>query len=624
MADIAAPYITASEINSQAGDAALGGVKANFDPANKEPLQNLQNTFTRLDTEDFQRQQQEDRQRHDILTHMMENEHQDKVLRYSQSMKDRQDMFNFFNQKRVSAATLKDPNGDDASIGFLPQDQQMLNKDAEDFHKWVFEDVGKNKYSPEFKERNDEFEQKTNNASMRSVFYKKAQQLLQNTYDPTEKKRIQDYLDSYKDTELDSKNVPTAFVELPTIKPLIDVQKDYKDGKGYQSFDKGEGVPNSRYQGLATTTDPTTLNEGFKRYQFFKSQPQGQNAEEYNNFQNELNKITEQRNLPSIDLGGTFTSDGKVVFDESTPRKQQALARKMLVATELLNNGRLQPGDKKESLEQEKLEAQISKEKAGTQKDIVETAIKQKELENGKSKPLTPEEQQIIESSNNTVRRAWGIFNPEKYEGKEGTPIQSETKVTKTHWFIPNETEEGYKPVAGVDIGAALKSEGLNPTDYKVFQAPAGIEEGVGKQRVGIGVNAKNEPNGKEFKTGENEKVDKAFTLYNPTTKEVKLAFFKNVTKKVDGETKTEPQLVNIVSGRDYVTHAPNEKYQWGIHGGKQVSNLSFETEQNQNLWDKIHYQAPQITTPAAQPTKTKTIGGVTYEQTNGKWYKVQ
>lgn len=627
MADINAPFITASEINSQPGDAALSGVQANFDPSNKQPLQNLQDTFTRLDTEDFQRKQQEDRQRHDILTRLMENEHSDKVLKYNQAMKDRQDMFNFFNQTGHTAATLKDDQGNDMSIGFMPQDQEKLNQETNDFQKTVMSNPTGYKYDPEFTKTANELKQKRINASLRSVYYKQAQQQLQNTFDPTEKQRISDYMGELQAQPLTEKDVPHPFVGLPTIKPLIDVQKDYPQGKGLVSYPGGEGVPGGRFDELKTTNNPELINEGFKRYQLFKNQPEGQSAEDYNSFQNTLNGILKDRGEKPFDLGGSVTNDGKVIFDDNTPLKQQKLARNMLYASEMMKSGRLQPADEAEVLKQKKIKAEIAAENAATSKNIVETAIKQQEREFGKTKPLTPEQQQIFESSKNTVRRAWEIYNPAKYEGKEGTPMLPETKVTKKHWFTKDETEEGYKPIGGIDVGAALKAEGLNPTDYKVFQAPAGVEEGVGKQRVGIGMNAHNGPTGKEFKTGEDEKVDKAFTLYNPTTKEVKIAFFKNVPKKQDGETKVQSQLLNIVSGRDYVTHAPNGKYQWGIHGGKQVNNLSFETEQNQNLWDAIQEQAPHIAVPVASQkatTKTKVLNGVTYEQVDGKWFKVQ
>jgi hypothetical protein len=123
---------------------------------------------------------------------------------------------------------------------------------------------------------------------------------------------------------------------------MIDVEKDYKEGKGFEEFgDNGSGVPNSRYLGLATTTDPRMVNEGFKRYQFFRSQPEGQNPEAFQAWKQKLDAVTDARDLPRMEFPVASTQDGKLAFDDNTYAKQQVLARNMLAATELMNNGYL-------------------------------------------------------------------------------------------------------------------------------------------------------------------------------------------------------------------------------------------------------------------------------------------
>jgi hypothetical protein len=114
MAEIAAPYFSGNDLNGQPGDANLSGVQANFDPAVKTPLAALQNTADRIDAENFnahkQQQQQQRQFQHDILVRQMENEHQDKILKYHEGQQNRQQLFNMFNETGATAASLqKDP-----------------------------------------------------------------------------------------------------------------------------------------------------------------------------------------------------------------------------------------------------------------------------------------------------------------------------------------------------------------------------------------------------------------------------------------------------------------------------------------------------------------------------------
>jgi hypothetical protein len=293
MGDIAAPYFSGNDLNSQPGDANLSGVQANFDPAVKAPLAALQNTADRVDAENFQAQKQQQQQQrqfqHDILVRQMENEHQEKILKYHEGQQSRQKMFNMFNETGATAASAKGPDGSDMSIPFLPEDNEKLTKETNEFQKWAFENPTQNLYSPELREKMSTLKQKRTNASLRTYYYKQAEQAMANTYDPQEKERLQTYMDDIKSQPLAADKIPHPFVERPTIKPMIDVEKDYKEGKGFEEFgDNGSGVPNSRYLGLSTTTDPRMVNEGFKRYQFFRSQPEGQNPEAYQAWKQKL------------------------------------------------------------------------------------------------------------------------------------------------------------------------------------------------------------------------------------------------------------------------------------------------------------------------------------------------
>lgn len=501
MADIAAPYFSGNDLTAQPGDANLSGVQANFDPSVKAPLAAIQQTIDRQDAENFQaqkqRQQQERQFQHDLLVRQMENEQQEKVLKYQQGIKDRQQLFNMFNQTGATAASLKDQGGNDMSIPFLPEDNEKLVSETNDLQKWAFESPTQNLYSPELQTKMNDLKQKRTNASLRTIYYKQAEQAMTNAYDPEEKERLKKYMEDIKTQPLAADKMPHPYMEQPTIKPLIDAEKDYKDGKGYEEFgDNGSGVPNARYLGLAATTDPRLINEGFKRYQFFRSQPEGQSVEAYQQWKQRLDELTDARDLPRMEFPVVATNDGKVAFDESSRAKQQSLARNFLAATELMNNGYLKQPDAEDVLKQQELEARVDKEKATAQKERVEAQLKSDELKNGK--PLTGEQQETKKYVRSVYSQAQGVFSP------KGRP-----EVAKGNW---------------------MGNFGVDPTKYNIYT----VGKDAGAKYIGLeepGKKTKVTGSGTETVTeskGRSVTPDQVYLIEDKATGDKKLMFVKD------------------------------------------------------------------------------------------------
>lgn len=552
MADIAAPYTTASEINSQAGDPNLSGAAVNFDPAVKAPLQPIQDTFNRIDAENFQRQEQLQRQKHDILTRQMEMDHQDKVLKYQQSLKEREALFNFFNKNPgVSSANLKDSDGNDMSIPFLPQDQKEIDTANDNLRKKAFSDVGGFFYGPDFPKDNQDLNTKKRNASIKSIYATQARQLLQTADDPKERQRINDYLDDLQDHPLT--DIPHPFVKLPTTSPLIDTAK-YKDPKTLESFDQGEGVPNSEYVNILNTTDPKILSEGFKRLNFYKTQPQGQDAQQYTEFQNLVNKIAKQRGIPQVDLGGSLTQDGKVIFPDNTYKGQQTLARKMAYATELVNNGYLRNPDEEDIQKQQKIAAE-------TRKDIAEASLKEKEFREGKQ--FKPTAESLKEEQ--TKKEVKGIYDD--VQEVYNTSGKKEAHPLYTSWWNKN---------------------GIDPGEYNFYQ----VDKNQVRKYIGVEepvVTTKNTDKGTIKKTvvGDSIHPDHAYLLQNKETNQKELVF-----------TKGDDVVARVPDKEAVINHIKHEaKYQPKIYNNKLAAV------------DEVYNNSGNIEKPTAEAIETPTEG---------------
>lgn len=507
MAQQAAPFYSGTDLSSTPTDPRLGGIQQDFDPSNQQPFKQLNDTFTRVDEQndqaikaqkqrDFQRQEQQRQFDHDILARQMAQDHEEKMLARQQALKDRQDLYNLLTHTGGSAATLTDENGNPAPMGFLPEDQKVLTESADKFTKKLVPNAATYKSDPdlinEINGHGAEHEQLVKNATMRSVYYKRAQIDYNNAYLPEEKQSIKDYMDNLQKQPLDAQNPPMPYMARPSLKSFIGEKE--RDPKNYVSFDGGDGVPNTPYLALLNTTDPSMINEGAKKYQFFKSQPEGTDPQAYQAYQQHLNELTEARGLPKIDLGGKVIN-GQLAFDDNTVAKRAQLARRHLAAYELTNNGWLQPSDEEDELKLQKTRADIAKTKAETDK-----------LRTGKG---------------------------EKPTAEQSKQLQYKTEVASAYKDVQKTLSDGIKdkPILKPQYPEFWKKSGIDPDQYTIYPA---VSDGSANSFIGIPKGAETKTTGTDAHnktttkvSGGSESFEKAYPIVDNKTGERSLAFSK-------------------------------------------------------------------------------------------------
>ena len=483
MAGIDAPYTTANEIDAHVANPLLAGVTANFDPANPNPLGGLQKTFDRLDTEQagsyeaqkqrvFQQQQQERQEKHDLLKQQMLFDQEKKMKDAEQAIKDRDALYDMMQKSGGTSAMIKDENGNDMSIPFLPADQTIADQAANEFQKGVIGNPANFK-TPDMVTKYNNIKRLNQNASARAIYALKAQQYANQTYDTQEKARALEYIDGLKSGKLDPNTRPLPFTPQSTIQPMIDMKGKYKNTDNYESFDGDmQGVPNAEYVALQNTTDPLAIDEGFKRYGYFKNQPQGQDPIAYQEYQNHVNEIAAARGLPKIDLGGKIGPDGKLIFDDNTYAKQQQLAKNHLAATELMNNGTLQddPDAEKDQADLDYKKAQTAKERADISQKWAEIAEKKREWDNPHATGKGSEKEKVDKDAALSVyHQVQGVMDvskaipqnyvrPEKW--KEGGIDPDQYKIYK----IPDKNADKFIGIQAADVSQKTTSDGVVTT----------------------------------------------------------------------------------------------------------------------------------------------------------------
>lgn len=363
-----------------------------------------------------------------------------------------------------------------------------------------------------------------------------------------------------------------------------------KDGKGFESFDDGDGVPNRRYFGILNSTNRDDINQAYARVQTLQKSnlPEITNPEAFQAWQKSVDEITDERDFPKLKLG-TVDPSGKIVLNPDP--------RVIATALELQRNGQL---TKPDELEVAKKAEQLAR----TRRERAEAALKEKEVREGKTPAaLTPQEQADQHNSQLTVSRVKQVYNTGNYPGT-GTPLIK--KVDGKDQIIT---------ISGVNIAASLKDKGLDPADWGVFTTPASTDvadlSGVERKTV----NAKT---GEEKKTGDTEQFNKVFALKNKSTGEIRLAYFKEGEK--NGKPTGKYAMQALISGREAVGNAARHKHQYKTEN----SELAKEINRNENMWDGG--DAAAVSTkpaPAAATSQFKVNGTpITIEdvrQQNGK-----
>lgn len=627
---IEAPFYSANDLNAQPGNAALGG--AQFDPTNKAPFGELGNTISQLISENaqaenqrkaqiFQNQQQEAKYKNDALARVQEYAHQDAVNQYQTGQKNLASFYQNLRANKISAFNQKDAQGNDISMQPVPSDKAEITNSADALTKNIG-DGSKMYTDPNFQKQQDVHDQLVATAGVRAAQYALLQQKKATTTEPSELKNIQDGIDELEHTP--ASYFPQSHLPKPIKTSLIPdattQTKLFPDQKGLQS-----GTDDKKYIPASYVVGIPYLRSG---------------SEDYTTAMNGVNKAIENKDVAftdptafaklqadadtMADLYGNNTPHaniGQVVKDANGNQQVVLNPDKRQVAYGMHLQSVLQQGqpDKDEDSEDDK-----ALEKANIREKNAQAAEAEKKVSGESTKPLTPEQQEIKQASANTIKQARAIFNPAPYE-KGGRTASSGATTDKNG-------NTSYGKIDGMPVGDALKEEGLNPDDWQVFNIPDDIKNGVGVQKIVDGKNTQGGNTGKQNKTGEDERVDRTLMIYNPKTKDVRAMYFqkgKAETKDEDGKVKkgTPPKLLSIVNGRDYVTNAPNSKYQWGVGTGAKVNDrLEYEKASNQDLWDAGQTQsAPVIKNNSSQPATVNPIRPTNIPATailakNGLW----
>lgn len=512
MPDLAAPFLTPDELTARPGDPALGGVRADYDPANKNPLGALQQSFDRIDAENmqameaarqrqFQKAQQARQQQHDLLTRQMEYENQEKLLRQRKAWENQKMMYDMFSSTGGTSHTVTGPDGKSMGIPFRADDQEIADNFADELRKKAFGENATNYlYSGDMVKDQRELNRLNTNMSLRAVYDAQARQDLSKASMPEMKQAAQDYLNYLESTRADSKTPPRPYVSpFMSAKPNVDVAV-YQDPKKLESFEGGMGIPNRVYAGFENTTDANELNQGYNHFQHFQASPEGQSPQEYAAYQQSFNDLRKARGQQPIDLGGVLGQDGKIHFDDSTPAKRITLARKFLTAYNQLQTGHLQldPDAEKDKLEQEKTKAAIAK-------DNIEIALKKKELETGKDGKKNAEEikdERDIKAVKSTYKDVRKVFD------EKPTYVSQATKMI-------------------------MSANGIDPAKYNISIVPSGKADkfiGIEAPEEDVTIAADKKTPKKTIKgvKGQSVKPDAVFMIEDKKSRNKELVFLKD------------------------------------------------------------------------------------------------
>lgn len=206
-----APFITGSDIVSNAGNAALGyssGIAYNANPAVENPYATTQSAVARLaQEEEYNRQRA-----------------------HTEQVKNQQDLAEYLAGTGHSVFNMQDGNGKDQSFNMLPQDREEINQKADELRRKVVQNPTTWKFDPEIRKQASEFEQLKRQAGIRSVDVAQKQQLAAQTNDLKERQLILDNIDKeVKNVSVSTFHNPEPF--MPSLTWSM-----YKNGIGEDVF----------------------------------------------------------------------------------------------------------------------------------------------------------------------------------------------------------------------------------------------------------------------------------------------------------------------------------------------------------------------------------------------------
>lgn len=599
MADIQSPFITGNEIDAYQGNAALGGGAGGaylFNPANTDPLAQVNSTMQALHNQAFQAQQQKDQQAYSTMERLRDYDHQDKVMKYQQDIKDRDSRYVMFSGLNTSSANLKDLDGNNQSIPFLPDDFKYINDKTDTLRKIAVAKPGNYQDDPDFQKGMGEYNQLKNLASSRAVEYKNQQIQYANakqTGNEDEAQRIKDNMATEFDNTPISAMKPvdphlaatsTDWAKVHSKDYLSDKElqdqftingQDMVGVKASERDIRGLMRPGTSYYdnmfGKGGGAIPLLISKDGTNLDLAK----GDNAKaaQYN---------TQWGYQPGdphyMPPPFTITPEGKIV-----PQSADNLA--YFVASE-----HILPSEDANS---ESDAADLANTQAKTYRILHPVA----KGATGKLTAAELHEQSMRDNFHAAYNMANAAFTPPAVTKAAGTPAVSAFGGDR---ILSN--------VGNVNITKELKDKSLNPKDWQVYTVPGNVkytqfvgEEEVDKNKKGTGIT---------------KEPDYTVALKNTTTGDVRLAFFKKDANPKD----TTPHLIAMVDKKQALENYANHTAKYN----KSDKNLSNQISFNNDAFDQAEKNGGATPMASGAYQKTKTIGGSTYGQdANGKWYKI-
>lgn len=620
MAELAAPYFSANDLNAQAGNAALGGgMQQN---PNILPNSGLGNTIDQLIAEKasateakkqriFQQQQAEERYRQDALTRVQDYAHSDAVMKYKQGQEDIRNIYQQLANGQQSAFNAKDAQGNDQSFQPAPGDQDVMNKSADDLRKRIHADPSL-ATDPAFNQDFLNHQKMVATAGTRAVTLTKLKQQLAQTTDPAERKNIQDSMDEIVNTptnQLPDSHLPTP-LDVNLIPTDEELAKMYPQGKGYQSYtdesgNEKVGLPEHHIDEIIyAPAGSAKARQISNAVSLFQKDPIANDPTAFTQWSAQVNQRRRDMGQPELNLG-QVTKDGQVILN---PDKRLVAAGLALMHAPW----------------QDDPDADSDEDKALKSANIAHVRAETQALTTGKPKATTPQEAADQHDAELTVKRVKEIYNPSHYPGK-GTSLVATVKKGKD-----GNDKTTYNTVDGVDLAPILKDKGLNPGDWGVYntQGLPDVSDMIGVEKTNQEKSASGDEKGVEQRTGQNMQADKTFAIKNKKTGDVRLVYVgkEEKDKKEDPDTY---KAIAIVEGRDAAANTAKTKHQYKTESGK----LPDEISRLNNTWDEQGGKTQAIPKPAAPSFTPKVAGkkattrnnnGVPEVNVGGVWKKIK
>lgn len=216
-----APFISGSDILSNPGNPALGysgtGVEYNANPADMNPLANVQGTLARLQEEDAKMRFQK---------HLEARDDQEKLAQFISGL----------NSRGGSLANMKGPDGENNSLPLLPQDQQVMDEAALKLNRGSIKDPHGYRYNAEFQQKFRDYQTLLKHAQFRSAIEMKNRVAASASLNPEDQNG---YLRTNQ-TEIIDKDVrdlyrPNVYIPVPELDPEIIIPSKVIQDKNNQT-----------------------------------------------------------------------------------------------------------------------------------------------------------------------------------------------------------------------------------------------------------------------------------------------------------------------------------------------------------------------------------------------------